>query len=223
MRIDPTGTIAGRRSLEIRDLLRHGRNGLWTPEFVAERLGSSEAEAQRVIDELLLAGYIELDESFSGRVHWVNTLEGNALAQATAAKPVTRATAEKNVTAFLDRVRQVNEDEYFLYRVTRVVVFGSYLTDQNKLNDVDLGVELEPKYSDRDVQRKHEQERIQQALNEGRTFRHYVAQLTWPEHETQLFLKSRSRTISLHDISDPIQMQAEYRTLFPEQASACFP
>lgn len=50
--------------------------------------------------------------------------------------------------------------------------------------------------------------------NENRSFRHFTDAMAWPRNETLLFLKSRSRTISLHDISDLIRMQAESRTLF---------
>jgi len=214
MRIDPKSSIAGRPALEIRNLLRRGMGYQWTPMFVCERLGVSEAEAQRVIDELSREGYIELDDSFPGRPLWGNTVAGNALAMASAAKPVRRATAEKKVAEFLERVRRVNEDPYYLYKVTRVEVFGSYLTDQEKLNDVDLAVELEPRYQDRDQQQAYERERTEEAARKGRTFRHFVDAMAWPRNETLLFLKSRSRTISLHDISDLIRMQAESRTLF---------
>ena len=214
MRIDPKGSIAGRPALEIRNLLRRGMGYQWTSMFVCERLDVSEAEAQRVIDELLREGYIERDDTFPGHLRWRNTVAGNALAMASAAKPVRRATAEKKVTEFLERVRRVNEDAYYLYKVTRVEVFGSYLTDREKLNDVDIAVELEPRYLDGDQQQAYEQERVQEAARQGRTFRHFTDAMAWPRTETLLFLKSRSRTISLHDISDLIRMQAESRTLF---------
>jgi predicted nucleotidyltransferase len=220
VRIDPNGSIAGRPALEIRKLLSRGRGGLWTIGFVAEQLATSEAEAQRIIDELSLAGYIERESMFPDRTHWVNSLDGNALAMATSAKPVHRATAEKKVAEFLDRVHRVNDDTHFLYRVTRVVAFGSYLTDRERINDVDLGVELRPKFQDRDEQMEHEKARARQAQIEGRRFRSFIDMLLWPKRETFLFLKSRSRTISLHDTEDPILLQVECRTIFPEDGSA---
>ena len=66
MRIDPKESIAGRPALEIRNLLRHGMGCQWALMFVCERLGASEAEAQRVIDELLSEGCIERDDTFPG-------------------------------------------------------------------------------------------------------------------------------------------------------------
>ena len=48
------------------------------------------------------------------------------------------------------RVREVNATPPFLYRVTEVVVFGSYLSIESKMGDVDLGIHLEPKPEFRD-------------------------------------------------------------------------
>ena len=44
---------------------------------------------------------------------------------ASAAKPVTRATAERTLAQFLERVAEVNRNPYYLARVARVVLFGS--------------------------------------------------------------------------------------------------
>lgn len=63
----------------------------------------------------------------AGRGEWTITQAGQSLSSATAAKRVTRATAEKALQQFLGRVEQVNNDPYFLSKVTRVVLFGSML------------------------------------------------------------------------------------------------
>src|SRR6266550_1979535 len=57
------------------------------------------------------------------------TDEGMRFAQATAAGPLSRATAERKLREFMARVEQVNESDEFAFRVVRVVLFGSYLTD----------------------------------------------------------------------------------------------
>jgi predicted nucleotidyltransferase len=59
---------------------------------------------------------------------------------ASAAKPISRASAEKKLAEFLDRVRKVKEDDYFLYKVEKVIVFGSYLGSADLLSDIDLAV-----------------------------------------------------------------------------------
>ena len=62
-----------------------------------------------------------------GRGWWEITAGGQRLSSATAARPVTRATAEKAVREFLARVERVNRDGQVLGRVNRVVLFGSML------------------------------------------------------------------------------------------------
>lgn len=214
MRIDSKSSIAGRPALDIRQLLRHTAGDPWPPEMVSDRLGTSMEEAERVIKALAKDGYIEPDQMYSERQYWKNTLKGNALSLASAGRPVRRSTAERKVREFLDRVRCVNEDDYFLCRVTKVVVFGSYLRNSQTLNDVDLGVELQPRYEDQDDQTNHEKERIREAYRKGRRFNNFTDEMFWPYQEVLVFLKSRSRTISLHTTGDPILQQVEYRTLF---------
>src|SRR5664279_1469063 len=58
---------------------------------------------------------------------WSVTQAGRRLSVASAAKPVTRATAEKALAEFLDRVERVNRDSYFLGKAIRVVLFGNML------------------------------------------------------------------------------------------------
>lgn len=66
---------------------------------------------------------------------------------ATAAKPVTRAKADLIFTGFMLRVQQVNEDLYYIFKVTRVVLFGSYIQDTETVNDI--AIELAPKIKSR--------------------------------------------------------------------------
>ena len=91
------------------------------------------------------AGLIEV----AGRGAWCITQAGQSFSIATAAKPITRATAEIALRHFLDRVEHVNTDPYFLGKVTRLVLFGSMLKpDVERLSDVDLAVELTSKEAD---------------------------------------------------------------------------
>src|SRR5947208_5083131 len=79
------------------------------------------------------------------------TDQGTRLAQASAAAPLRRATAERKLREFMARVEQVNQSEEFAYRVNRVVLFGSYLTDAERVNDIDVAVELAPRWDGFDV------------------------------------------------------------------------
>ena len=70
-------------------------------------------------------------------VSYQMTIRGNALGMAKAGKPVTRASAEEVLRKFLDRVRVVNGRQEVAHGVESVVVFGSYLSDANRLNYLD--------------------------------------------------------------------------------------
>ena len=63
---------------------------------------------------------------------------------------------------FLGRVERVNNDPYFLGKVTRVVLFGSMLKPETeRLSDIDLAVELASKEADFDRARVKNYERVE--------------------------------------------------------------
>jgi len=104
-------------------------------------------EGRALIRALLAEGLIEA----AGRDEWKVSQAGQTLSSAIAAKRVTRATAQTALQQFLGRVEQVNNDPYFLGKVTRVVLFGSMLKPEvERLSDVDLAVEVASKEADFD-------------------------------------------------------------------------
>ena len=125
---------------------------------------------------------------------------GTNLVISHAAKPVTRATAEKALREFLARVERVNHDARFLGRVNRVVLFGSILReDVDRLSDLDLAVEVLPKIADRERLEARNLRRIESLARAGHVFRDiFDIHLHW-RREVFRFLKSRSRVISLAD------------------------
>lgn len=214
MRLDAEAKIAGQSARSIRDLFRAGRSSSWDAGFIAERLCVPTAIAEQILQGLVESGLVELDPNWSDS-HWYRTtLKGNQVALATFARPLTRAFATKKLAEFLDRVRHVNKDSYFLFRVTRVVLFGSMLGNGGTVSDVDVAVALAPKEPDRDRRFAAERERVREARRQGRHFSNLVDELSWPQREVHLFLKSRSRAISLHPIDDPILEQCEQRTIY---------
>ena len=128
------------------------------------------------------------------------TQAGRTFSAATAAKPVTRATAEKALAQFLERVTQVNDDPYFLAKATRVVLFGSMLKpDVERLSDVDLAVELVSKEVDFDRARLKNQQRAEELADQGRRFQNFLESEGCWYFEAFRYLKGGSRVISLAD------------------------
>jgi predicted nucleotidyltransferase len=197
MRIDPKDTIGGLPALVVRKTLRHLRD--W-PHW---KLGNLEAAAalppgtgHALLKALRAEALIEAD----GTGAWTLTQAGQTFSSATAAKRVTRATAEKALAQFLDRVTEVNQNPYFLARATRVVLFGSMLKPQvERLSDVDLAVELSQKETDFERARLKNRQRAEELSDQGHRFRFYLELEGCWYFETFHFLKGRSRVIALAD------------------------
>lgn len=103
---------------------------------------------------------------------------------------------------FLGRVEQVNNDPYFLGKVTRVVLFGSLLKPEvERLSDVDLAVEVASKEADFDRARVKNYERVEELATQGRRFRNFLEREGCWYWEVFGFLKRQSRVIALADYS----------------------
>lgn len=216
MHIDPTSEIAGHPALQIRGLLRKIGDSSVPPEFIAYHLGVGDGEAFGTARALETQGYLEVDHDLAHHgPHYKTTLLGNSLSLASAAKPLTRKTATRKLREFLDRVQEVNANSYYLYKVKRVVLFGSYLTDRDRINDIDVAVEVVSKYV-LEEQNQRNAERRREARIEGKHFSTFLDDMFWPESQVMKFLKGRSRAISLHRTSDGILAQAEHQVIYRE-------
>lgn len=215
MRIDSDATIAGVPVLSIRRFLRIQDDFEWTVDRVRYHFKLSLKAARLLVHELLALNYVEqLPPSRGRRGRWFKrTIAGSGFSLSSAAKPLTRKTADKKLAAFLERVRALNANDYYLYKVSRVVVFGSYLSDKPRPNDIDVAVEL-TKRDPGDSWGKRSKARTSQAIGSGRRFSNIVSQLFWPHSEVLLFLKSRSRAISLHTTDDAVLEHAVTKEVF---------
>jgi len=204
MRITSADTIAGQPALAIRELLKKTQSYVGTLSYLAYRLHVDEKTAQEIFDTLCAEGYIEPVETpenaDENETYWKNTLNGNSLAMATARKPITRQTAERLLNEFLQRVKVIKDCTDYAYYVKQVVIFGSYLSDSPNLGDIDLALWIEHRYSDMDERSRNHTQRIMLALENGRKFKTFWAEMCWPYTEVIRFLRNRSPSISIHDL-----------------------
>jgi predicted nucleotidyltransferase len=148
---------------------------------------------------------------------WTTTQLAQSFGSATAAKPITRQTAAAALAQFLERVGRVNSDDHFIARVTRVILFGSFLrSEEDRLGDVDVAVELQPKESDRGRLRELNYHRVAELEQHGHRFSRVLDRELWWHEETFRFLKGRSRSISLVDYRTEKQFvdQVPHKVLF---------
>jgi len=158
--------------------------------------GLTPENGRAMLKALRSEGLIEA----AGRGAWKITQAGLTLCAATAAQRITRATAEKALQQFLARVERVNNDPYFLGKVTRVVLFGSMLKPEvERLSDVDLAVEIASKEPDFDRARVKNYERVEKLTTLGHCFRNFLELESCWYWEVFGFLKGRSRVIALAD------------------------
>jgi len=168
-------------------------------EVACDILGVSQDAARDQMRAFEAAGYVER----GGLVHaagddwWATTVKGNALANASFGKPISRATATRLLGQVIERARAYNADPARLLTVTEIVVFGSYLDPAaGLLGDLDLAVSTVRR--DRDGQR-YVDEVLKYARASGRSFSAFHDRLFWPARELRMILKNRSPAISITD------------------------
>ena len=214
MNIDPKAKIAGIPSLKIRELMRMQHYGMGWSASVDQASGLLEISHDAtliVLKELRSLGYIvPVDDAFN---YWKTTIAGNALANASAAKPIRRHKADQAFAQFMERISQVNQNPYYLYKVVKVVLFGSYITEAETVNDVDVAIELSPKEADPELHWTLFEQRIQER---EKPFRNYGERFNWPKIEVTKFLKAGSHVINLHDGEDVSKIGATYKVVYPE-------
>ena len=209
--------IAGQPARYVRALLRRLRPDSWTIKEVARLLKVSEEPARRLVYALRVLGYVEVvPQQRPGT--WRNTMAGNALANASAAPPISRAEASRQLEEFLERVALVNADESLPHRVGKVVIFGSYLSNQERIGDIDLAIRLDrrPQFAQRWAEAVLA--RAEAAEREGRRFRGFLERLTWAENEVKQRLRGGARLLSLHDwtTEEPWLQHAPHQVLLDE-------
>jgi len=211
MKLNTKETIAGFSILKIRDLLK---NEIINKNVVKWELKINEDEVGHVITVLEELGYIiknenELDDTYE------ITLDGNRLALAKAVSSLNRVKADNLFSEFMQRVQEINTNSYYLYKVKRVLLFGSYLTNAETVNDIDLAVELQSIAQDIKMRREMENSRISEAFQKGIRFSNYIERLYYPQKQVFLFLKSKSRYLSIHNIDDEILKQTIVKQVYP--------
>jgi hypothetical protein len=92
-------------------------------------LGLDQHAARNQLRAFEAAGYLERREmrSTAGDDWWATTIKGNALAQASFGKPISRATATRHLAQVIERARGYNADPARLLTIAEIAVFGSYL------------------------------------------------------------------------------------------------
>lgn len=214
MHINPKEDFAGVKLIQVRSLLK--KIGWWQQEdaLVQHFLKATEATSKAVLKKLITDGYIEkVKPDWSETPFWETTKKGSALVKAPASLPLTRKTADLKIKQLMERVCEVNTSDFYLYKVTSLVLFGSYLSDKERIGDIDLAVEVHAKYS-AEKQEQLEKKKIEDA-RKVRSFSYWLEEMAWPSREVILFLKSRSTALRIGEAPPEIWQSGPHQILFP--------
>ena len=201
MRIARHMFIAGVPAISLRDALKQMGDGDWRPASLAARLDLTEAEGKRLCSQLAADGLLT-GRDWSGEQLYSLATQGNALALASAARPISRAKAEELVAALIQRARMINADSAYVFGVNQIIAFGSYVASSPDLGDVDVAVELYPKHSDPTAQQAACQKYTDDAQNAGRRFRSTFDLIVAPRTDVFSVLKNKSKYISIHEAAE---------------------
>jgi hypothetical protein len=199
----PGDSLFGVGVVALRDAFRTLQGRTFNSAAVGELLELDAQVAGELFATLLEEGFVRSAER--GADEFVATIRGNALANATARKPVKRAVAARNLNALIERAIEVNANPDFLHWVDRIVVFGSFLDESKSVvGDVDVAMALTRREEDGDRYIELARARAGQAELAGRTFSSLLDRLGWAEIEVRRFLKGRSNVLSFTTIGDQV-------------------
>ena len=226
MRITADELIAGYPAVTVRNFLRKYEITGLIAECAQTSLSLSPQDASEFLNKLVHLRLLRESSKWNGSPFFDLTNYGVRLAYASAAKPIHRETANRLLSEFMERVHAVNATPDYLFRVSEVILFGSMLTDVDRLGDVDVAVNLESKARDFTEFCEWSRGRRRAAQVKGRSFPTIVDQAYWPKQEVCMRLKARSIGLSLSEITDVECLpDLAYRVLLgdPEAIAARMP
>jgi hypothetical protein len=196
-------------SPKLRKFLRKAVYGSASHLTVKTEFSVTARKAEKLIADLLKLKLIcpcEIQGRNETR-NYKTTMQGNGLAFAKAGKAVSRATADRVLGNFLVRVTTVNGRRELAFGVESVIIFGSYLSAAKRLNELDIAVELKPKWADDSTFKSVCKATTDRAEAAGRQFRNFLGLIAWPQNEVMLILKNRCRTITFCNWDSLFQME----------------
>ncbi len=196
MRIDPDDRIAGYPVLAIRALLR---KRVFKPAVVEKVLKVDGKEAGRVIEALRKEGYVCALFGDNPPPDTVQTTpDGSRLASAHTWPPISREEAKRLMDEFMTRIGRARDEDRFLYEAGQVIVFGSYLSDADELNDIDLIVKVRVKGKFKDTYEDVLRDRLDAAQAIGLRLKRDVNWRPYPRRGLLSYFRGVSRYLSFH-------------------------
>jgi predicted nucleotidyltransferase len=191
--VPSTTRILGRPLAEVRRVLRLDAGEGFDIEAARQRIAGDDYAVRRFLADLTTDEWLIQDRPD----HWTATPKAKEL-QFESRGRLTRAKADGLVAQLLARVRAVNGDPKYAFKVDSVVLFGSYLSNRDRIGDVDVAIALRPRLRNKDAQEALEES----ARSRGTESRNIVERLFRPRREVRQALKARSSWLDVRDVSE---------------------
>lgn len=186
--------------LEIGKFMREIEGLSWKPNFVAARFKIEQKAAAKLVQVMLLDGLVAKVYPQSNSEKYEVTNKGLTLGMDTAGPPLKRATAERLVAKFLERVERVNNDPDLLCCIDEVAAFGSFITKEPTLSEIDLAVTYIRRV-DSGTWSDLSNQRVELARARGRKFGSSSEEIAWPLREVELRLRRRAKALHIRDFN----------------------
>jgi predicted nucleotidyltransferase len=191
--------IGGLDAVEARRILKRFGHEALSLEQAARHCEIDISTAPVLLGQLVAEGYLKVTQ---GTIEsWNITSKATLLFDKSTTRVLKRTKAQEKLQALLARVKELNENAYYLYTVARLGVFGSYLTDKDLLGDLDVCLILEPRETNQAQHMKLKEARINRAFAEGQRLSSLGDELLYPFIECFKFLKGRSPKLNLAEYS----------------------
>jgi hypothetical protein len=204
MKFDWTTPIGGANPIDLRNALKPvARHPVPLVEHLAPAFG--QAAAWAIVTELLNRQWIERTGVRDDEARYLTTEEGLRFVSASPRR-YRRLTALAALDGLLERAREVNDcpSETYAYSVARLVVYGSILDPAiDRVGDVDLAYQLDPRYNDHAEQQVAMSRVRMQSRRQGKIFASHFSELIWPQVMVVQRLKRRSPILSLTELDEP--------------------
>lgn len=215
MTINKTDYIGDVPIIAIRNFFKKARtkNAIFAfDEFMAS-LHLGNTEAADCISGLIAKGFIEQsDEKYK------LTLKGNALSIARCTNRINKEKADKIFSDLIKRVHEINNDDTYLHKVSKLFLFGSYSDPNNEdFGDIDIAFKLRRKIGNPDEFIKANDKLVKTAQKNGKQFSSHLDELCYSEDLVLLKLKNRNRHISLHPLDDGIFDLVDAQLVYSEE------
>ena len=208
MNINPKEIMFGQPILKIREVIKNsmienafGDSKADIIKKVANILHISNAATKKIIDQLIKDEYLILNKKKYRNEYYYELValpKGMSFGNANAIPAISRQKATQMLNDLIKRAEIINANKDLAYFVERIKVFGSYLSDKEKLGDLDVGVKISNRNSGDDFMALF-LNRIDVAIANGRHFKSYMDKIYYPYREIELMLKNKQRSLSLHD------------------------